>query len=214
MDKKRLDYRIIFGVLLVLVGVFTLLETLSIVKGVGGLIGALLFAAGGAAFLYFFMTHRDQWWAIIPGFVLLGLAAVIAIETLPLRDTGPISGGVFLGSIGLAFWAIYLLKRDYWWALIPGGVLITLALVAALSNTVTGNASGGIFFLGLGATFGGIYFLPTADGRQKWAAVPALILGAIGLLMILGSVVNLSYVLPVALILAGAYFLLRALRRG
>lgn len=214
MDMKRLDYRIIFGVLLVLVGVFTLLETLSIVKGASGLVGALLFAAGGAAFLYFFMTHRDQWWAIIPGFVLLGLAAVIAIETLPLRDTGPISGGVFLGSIGLAFWVIYLLKRDFWWALIPGGVLITLALVAALSNVVTGNASGGIFFLGLGATFGGIYFLPTVEGRQKWAAIPALILGAIGLLMILGSMVNLNYVFPVALILAGAYFLLRAFRRG
>ena len=211
---KRLDFRIIFGVVLVLAGVIFMLDTLNILRGASGLIGALLFAAGGAAFLYFFMTHRDQWWAIIPGFVLLGLAAVIAIETLPLRDTGPISGGVFLGSIGLAFWAIYLLKRDFWWMLIPGGVMVTLALVAALSNVVGGDASGGIFFLGLAATFGGIYFIPTKDGQQKWAAIPALILGALGLLLLVGAVVSLKYAFPAVLILVGAYLLWRALVPG
>ena len=211
---KRLDFRIVFGVVLVLAGVLFLLQKLGVLEGVESWFFALLFAAGGAAFLYWFITDRKQWWAIIPGFVLLGLAAVIAIETLPLEDTGSIGGGVFLASIGLAFLVIYLVKRDFWWALIPAGVMITLGLVAGFSGVAKGDASGGIFFLGLAATFGVLYFLPTAKGPQKWAAIPALILAAMGLLLLLESVANLSFILPAALIVVGAYLLWRALVSG
>ena len=35
---------------------------------------------------------------------------------------GAWGGALFLGSIGLAFWVIYFVRRDFWWAVIPGGV--------------------------------------------------------------------------------------------
>jgi len=211
---KRLDLRMVFGIVLVVAGVLFMLQTLGVLKGAESLFFALLFAAAGAAFLYWFSQDRKQWWALIPGFVLLGLAAVIALETMPIGDTGSISGGVFLGSIGLGFLAVYLVKRDFWWALIPAGVMITLGLVAGFSGVAKGDASGGIFFLGLAATFGVLYFIPTAKGPQKWAAIPALILAALGLLLLLEAVVNLSYILPAALVVVGAYLLWRALVPG
>ncbi|MBC7259722.1 MAG: hypothetical protein H5T65_10790 [Chloroflexi bacterium] len=208
---KRLDVRLVFGAVLVLAGLLFLLDNLGVLAGAGDLFWAALFAVGGAAFLYRYATDRMHWWALIPGFTLLGLAAVIALEALPLGDTGAISGGIFLGAIGLAFWAIYLTRRDFWWALIPGGVLVTLGVVAALAEKAQGEAVGGIFFLGLAATFGGLYFLPTPQGRQTWAAIPAVILGAMGVFLLVGAAVSLSYVLPAALILAGLVLLWRAL---
>jgi len=210
---KRLDLRIVFGIVLVVAGVLFMLQTLGVLKGVESLFFAVLFAAAGAAFLYWFTTDRKQWWALIPGFTLLGLAAVIAIEGLFRGRAGGLAGGVFLASIGLGFLAVYLVKRDFWWALIPAGVMITLGLVATLGDSV-GDASGGVFFLGLAATFGVLYFVPTKQGPQKWAAIPALILAALGLLLLLESVANLSYILPAALVVVGAYLLWRALVPG
>jgi hypothetical protein len=33
-----------------------------------------------------------------------------------------------VGGIGFAFWAIYFVKREHWWAIIPGSVMLTIAL--------------------------------------------------------------------------------------
>lgn len=208
---KRWDLRLVFGAILVLSGVLFLLDNLGILRGAGSLFWAVLFAAAGGAFLYRFATDRQHWWALIPGFTLLGLAAVLALESLPLGDTGAISGGLFLAAIGAGFWAIYLTRRDFWWALIPGGVLVTLGLVAAVGDKVQGEVIGGIFFLGLAATFGGLYYLPTPQGRQTWAAIPAVILGILGVGLVAGAAVSMSYILPAALILVGLYLLWRAI---
>lgn len=208
---KRWDLRVVFGAILVLCGVLFLLDNLGVLRGAGDLFWAVLFAAAGGAFLYRFATDRAHWWALIPGFTLLGLAAVSALALLPLGDTGAISGGLFLASIGVAFWAIYLTRRDFWWALIPGGVLVTLAVVAAMGDKAQGELVGGIFFLGLAATFGGLYFLPTPQGQQKWAAIPAVILGIMGVALVAGAAVSMAYLLPAALIVIGLYLLWRAL---
>lgn len=208
---KRWDPRLVFGAILVLSGVLFLLDNLGVLKGAGDLFWAVLFAVAGGAFLYRFAIYREHWWALIPGFTLLGLATVVALETLPLGETGAISGGLFLASIGAAFWAIYLTRRDFWWALIPGGVMVTLGVVAALGDEAKGEAVGGIFFLGLAATFGGLYFLPTAQGRQTWAAIPAAILGVMGVALLAGAAVGMAYILPAALIVIGLYLLWRAL---
>ncbi len=208
---KRWDLRVVFGAILVLSGVLFLLDNLGVLKGAGDLFWAVLFAVAGGAFICRFATDRQHWWALIPGFTLLGLATVLALELLPLGDTGAISGGLFLASIGAAFWAIYLTRRDFWWALIPGGVLVTLGVVAAIGEKVKGEAVGGIFFLGLAATFGGLWALPMTQGRQTWAAIPAVILGIMGVALLAGAAVGLSYVLPAALIIVGLYLLWRAL---
>ncbi len=123
---------------------------------------------------------------------------------------GPWGGAFFLGSIGLAFWVIYFVRRDFWWAVIPGGVLVTLAVVAALGENLPGMATGGIFFLGLALTFALVYLLPVEEGRQRWAAIPALVLGAFGLLLTLslGGIIN--YLWAIGLIVAGVYLLTRS----
>jgi len=194
------------GALLVAFGVLFLLQNFGLFGGVENLVFLVLFGAGGLAFLYVFATNQQQWWAVIPGFVLLGLGVLIGFGD----KLGAWGGALFLGSIGLAFWVIYFVRRDFWWAVIPGGVLVTLAVVAALGENLPGMATGGIFFLGLALTFALVYLLPVAEGRQRWAAIPALVLAIFGLLLTLslGGIIN--YVWAIGLIVAGVYLLTRS----
>jgi hypothetical protein len=209
---KRLDVRAIGGILLIIVGILLLLQNLGIFEVIVTLIWALIFAAGGAIFLYMFLTNRANWWAIIPGFALLGLAALIALDEFFPRVGNALGGAIFLGGIGLAFWVIYLQKREHWWAIIPGGVLFTLALIAGLSPIYEGPAMGGVFFLGLGLTFGLLYFVPIPQGRMKWALIPAAVLVVMGLLITAITTRILDVLFAAALILFGLYLLFRMFR--
>lgn len=57
----------------------------------------------------------------------------------------PLAGPAFLGSIGVGFALVYLADRSHWWAIIPGGVLGTLAAVAAIDEVGYGDIeTGGI----------------------------------------------------------------------
>ncbi len=209
---KRLDAGAVIGLLLVAVGALLLLQTLDILLFDWSLLWALLFAFGGVLFLAGFARSRDQWWALIPGFTLLSLGAMIALSALVPGGGGSWAGALFLGGIGLSFWAIFLNQRSQWWAVIPGGALLTLALVAAVSEVLPGIAVGGIFFLGLAVTFMLVALMPTPQGRQGWAIYPAGVLGVMGLVITAAGANLLPYVMAAALIVGGLLLMLRALR--
>lgn len=213
LSLKRLDPRLVGGTLLVVGGILFLLQNLGYFPG-GDLFWGIVFGIGAIAFLWIFMTDRAQWWALIPGCALLGLTVVLLLSVVApsLEDLG---GALFLGLIGLSFWIIYLTHRQYWWAVIPGGVLVTLATVAGL-DTVLKEApdalSGGVFFAGLGLTFVLLGFLPTPQGQLRWAFIPGGILLVIGLLVALAAAALINYVWPAALIVVGLVLVWRALR--
>jgi hypothetical protein len=206
---KRFDVHAIGAILLIIVGILLLLQNFGILGGIVALIWALIFAAGGLIFLYMFLTNRTQWWAIIPGFALLGLAALIALDEF-LPQVGDILGGaIFLGAMGLAFWVIYFQRREQWWAIIPGGVMFTLALIAGLDAAFEGLETGGVLFLGLGLTFGLLSFVPTPHGRMKWALIPTAVLLVMGVLITAVATGGLAFLGGAALILVGLYVLFR-----
>jgi hypothetical protein len=186
-----------------------LLQNLGILGGVLGFLWAFLFGAGGLVFLSVFLADRSNWWAIIPGVVLLSLAAVVALDQLVPEADEAWGGALFLGGVGLSFWLIYFTNRGHWWAVIPGGVLFTLALVAGLSSVFEDVEMGGVFFLGLGLTFGLLSLLPTPEGRMKWALIPAAVLLVMGLLLLAAAIAILEVLWPAALILVGLYFVIR-----
>lgn len=206
---RRFDVRVVGGILLIVVGILSLLQNLGIVEGVVAVIWPLLFAAGGLVFLYMFLTNRANWWALIPAFALLGLAAQIALDQFLPAVAEPLGGVLFLGAIGLAFWVIYFTKRELWWAVIPGGVMLTLALVAGLESVFEGAEMGGVFFLGLGLTFVLLYFVPTPQGRMKWALIPAAVLLGMGVVITAAATGAFRYFAAAALILVGFYLLFR-----
>jgi len=213
---KRLEIRIVGGILLIAAGILYLLQNLGILGGGIALFWALLFGAGGALFLYMFLANRANWWAVIPGFVLLSLAALLALDQFAPKVGGDWGGALVLTGIGLAFWTIYFANRENWWAIIPGGVLLTIALFVGLSSIFEGVEMVGVFFLGLGLTFGLLYFLPSPEGRMKWALIPAAVLLVMGLLFAAAAIAVLKYLWPAALVLIGLYIIFRTFspRRG
>lgn len=209
---KRFDVRTVGAILLIVVGILLLLQNLGILVGVVALIWSLLFGAVGVVSLYNFLTNRAHWWTVILGLALLGPAALIALDQFWPQVGDALGGTIFLGGIGLGFWVVYFVNREHWWAVIPGGVLFTLALIAGLSSIFEGIEMGGVLFLGLGLTFGLLSLLPTPQGRMKWALIPAAVLVVVGLLITAATTGILEYLWPAALILVGLYLLFRMFR--
>lgn len=208
---KRLESRILWGLLLIAGGVLFLLDSLDILA-IGVVLWPILIGIASLVFLFIFLTApQSNWWAAIPGFVLLGLTGTIALDELAPTVGEAWSGSLFLGGIALAFWVIYLVNTEYWWAVIPGGVLLTLALVAGLSEALEGVEMGGVFFFGLGLTFALLAFLPTPEGRMKWALIPALALLVTGALITAAAAQVVNYLWPAVMILGGLYLLYRVL---
>jgi len=207
---RRFEVRVVGAILLIGVGILFLLQNLGVLGAISAILWALLFAVGSAVFFYVFLTDRSNWWAVIPGFVLLGIAGLIALSELAPEVESAWGGALFLGCIGLAFWVVYLSKREHWWAVIPGGVMVTTALVTGLSSIFEGAEMGGAFLIGLGLTFGLLSLLPTPEGRMKWALIPAAVLSIVGLLITAATASLLNYLWPAALILAGLYGVFRA----
>jgi hypothetical protein len=209
---KRTDRSLLLGLALVGAGALFLLQSLGFFGLLENAFWALIFGAGGVAFLAALARNRALWWAAIPGCALLGIGLLIALDDLVPALASAWGGPLFLVMLGLGFWVVYMVRRAYWWAIIPGGVLFTLALVAGLSETMAGKDGGWVFFLGLSATFGLVYLLPTREGHRKWAIYPAAALLAMAALVMaaMGQVVNLFW--PAALILTGVYLMFRTLR--
>jgi hypothetical protein len=181
-------------------GVFLLAANLGLLEWMSRWVWAVVFLGAGAGFLVYSRTIPRHWWAIIPAFTLAALGVSIL--------TGDSGGPLFLGIVGVGFAAVYLSDREHWWALIPAGVLLTLAVVAYIDDSTLGYDTGWLFFLGIAATFFLLGLLPKGSGGQRWALYPAL--GALGLALVTvltGTVSEL--VLPVMLVVAGAFMLVR-----
>ncbi len=209
---RLLRSRVLWGLLLILVGLLFLLESLTVIS-LGGA-WAFLFAAAGLVFGYMVIEDRERWWAVIPAMSLLGLAGLIGLSTLFPVAGGDLGAGVFLGAIGLSFWIVYLItSREQWWSIIPGGVLIALAVAIGLQPWIGENAFVGVFFGGMGLTFALVYLLRTPDSHMEWALIPAGILGVMGVIFLGLATPYANLIWPLALILVGGYILLRNARK-
>ena len=221
MTAKSSDNRVnnlIWGVLLSLAGVGLLLFNFDVFVrfepyvqyGAAALLGllALLFVGG-------YLSARDSWWRLIPGWTLIALAAMVYLSTLPALDQRITAGVLFVGQ-AIAFAHIYLLDRaERWWAIIPGGFMLMLGGTIALSSlTEEPEVLGTVLFIGLGAVFFLLYLLGQR-WQLWWALVPGSVLVLLGLFLFsvgLGQQ-NLPLRLwPVLLPLLGAWLIWRATR--
>jgi len=206
---KQFESRFLWGGLLILAGVVFLLQNLGFISFISDLFWALLLGAAGVFFLTVFTQNRANWWAIIPGFTLLSIAVLIVFSLLAPGLSDVWGGSLVLGGIGASFLVIYLLDRRGWWALIPAGVMLTLAVIAGVSGLLPGLETGGILFLGIGLTFALIALLPNQGGQLKWAWIPAGIMLFMGLIFVAAAGEIVGYIWPLALIFGGGYLILR-----
>jgi len=167
--------------------------------GVGFLVGI------GLAFIITFLLHNHYWWALIPGVIMTGIGASTLVNFLLPQTNGNWISFIILGSIGLAFFFVYLNDRRNWWALIPFGVMISVA-VLVLTGVV------GYLFIGMGLTFA---FIPLLTGPENWWGwIPAGILGVLGMSFLFFSPTTSGigkFFLPVILIVIGIFAIFRVI---
>ena len=216
---KSENASIIAGTILIALGVLLLLDLLGVMD-TASFVAPLIFAGVGVLFLSLFARRRENWWAVIPGSVFLGLAAVVTATQLTQGAWGAAFLFLFMGA---GFAAVYLREEANWWALIPSGVMFTLALIVALPQELQGMPVAATLFLGLAATFGVIALVPivasghggTSDhaGRMKWPLVPAAVLAVLGVIFALQAtalLIPLDFVVPAVMVLAGMTLLVYA----
>jgi hypothetical protein len=206
--------QVVLGVLVLAAGVLLLLETVF-PDEIPGAVWTVLLFAGAAAFGFAFFSAPSWWWAAIPAGALLGAAAAPIMELDP-SGSGQWTEVPFLTALSLGFWAVYVKDQRRWWAVIPGGILLTLAVVSGVTEAVGGLVTGAIFLFGLSATFALVALLPTGRSRHWWAWIVAGVLAAGGFAVLLQAeelLVILTYVWPIAIMCGGAYLLFSAWQR-
>ena len=206
--------QVVLGALVLAAGVLLLLDTV-LPEEIPGVAWSVLLLAGSASFGFAFFSYPSWWWAAIPAGALLGAAAAPVLELDP-SGTGQWTEVPFLTALSAGFWAVYLKDHRRWWAIIPGGVLLTLAVVTGATEAVGEVMTGAIFLFGLSATFALVAVLPTGRSPHRWAWIPAAAAAMVGLVVVLQSaelLVVLAYVWPIAIIGGGAYLLFSAYQR-
>lgn len=158
------------GLPLVLMG--GALGTSAFLPQAGDLVGPGLLLGLGLAFIITYLLYKQYWWALIPGVILSGIGASVTVAALLPETSGNWVAFFILGAIGLAFLLVYLVDRHHWWALIPGGVMVSVGALV-----LTGEVA--YMFLGMAATFALVALL--AGKENWWAWIPCGVLATMGM---------------------------------
>lgn len=185
-------------------------------------LGGVVILVGGPARLG--LLGEVVWLAALGALAAVSWRALSAPRALPLRialhvgfaitaaaTTTQLSGPAFLGFLAWAFWLVYLTPRSSRprtaWALIPAGVITTLAAVAAVDTLAPRWDGGSVFLLGMTATFTVIYLLPRERGGGRWALWPALVWAVITVLANDPTGAFTRWIVPLTLIGVGVALL-------
>lgn len=210
------NFNSIFGILLILAGVLLGLQQFGYLGGtVGDALFTGLWTLGAVYFGNIFLQNRTQWWFALIALVL-GSWAVSGILDLLVPNLGmDVGGAIFLGAIGAGFILAYTRDRSNWWAIIPAGVLFTLAVIALIDDLPgLPFESGALLFFGIALTFLALSFISVDGQRFSWALIPAAVLFAFGLFVGFGEEESWNLIWPGMIILVGAYFLVTSMRRS
>lgn len=182
----------------------------------GGTDGPIVLLYGLAlTFLAVHLVNRQKNWPLIVAGAMLLLALGITADTFfPHSELGP---SVFTFGLGLVFLVIHLRRRRIWWPVIPGGVLCLIAMMIQLETTFgLGDPEvPSLLFLGFAAIFGYLYLISNEVNKLNWARYPAVALAGIAIFVLVvegGGSWFQRIVLPLGLLVAGAIYIIRALR--
>lgn len=208
MAPRTAKQSLVWGGVLILVGVLLLVET---VTDLSPWIWFVVLAAGGLAALGVYLADRSDWAMLITAYVLLAIALLVALIALNVLGDEAI-GAYILMIIALAFLGVYLRNRALWWALIPAYVLLVLAVMIGLIGlgVLDDLLIPAYILLAIALPFFVVY---ARDRSLWWALIPGGILAVIGL-SFLAAEAAFAYIVAAVLILVGAWILVRVFTRG
>jgi hypothetical protein len=138
-------------------------------------LATIFFSAIIIPFLVAFLVNmHDNWWALIPAFIMLVLSLAALFEaSLP----GELIGALVMFSVAIPFTAVYFTNRQRTWALIPAFSTGMVGIIILLSM-YTVRWIGAFVPIVIAIPFFYVYF---QDHRRWWALIPGGIMGSIGI---------------------------------
>ena len=97
------------------------------------LIATYVLAAIALPFLSVFVRDHDQWWALIPAYVLLAIGVMVGLIGQEVLNDLLIPAYIML-AIAIPFIAVYAWDTKLWWALIPGGIMGVIGLAFLVAD--------------------------------------------------------------------------------
>lgn len=204
------------GILLIAIGIILFLNELGYPFLEGPVWGAfVLFALSMVAFWGYFQDRAV--WKIVVGTFLLFLSGTILAEHMGYIY-GDYTGTLVLWCLSAAFFTVFFLKREQWWAIIPAGVLFTLGLIVALEAGwyIDDDFIPVVLFLGISFPFWMLYFMRNDINQLGWAIWPAALLLLFAVMMF-GKVYYWDFedfFFPGLLIVVGALLIVRSLKKN
>ncbi|MEP7134868.1 MAG: hypothetical protein ABI904_08045 [Chloroflexota bacterium] len=134
-------------------------------------------------FVSYATSGFKEWGWLFPAGIFGGLAVIVALATSGY-DNAAIGSPLFFGLL-IPFVAAYLADRARnWWALIPGGIMLFLAVVTLLVDNVGGEWIGSLFLFMIALIFLVVYL---TNRTRTWALLVAYIMGVLSIAPALSS---------------------------
>jgi hypothetical protein len=175
-------------------------------------IGSLFLFAVAFSFFVVYLNNRTRQWALLVAYIMFVLSPAPIMSSFG-GNVDEYFGSLFLFAVGFPFFVVYFRSKKNWWAIIPAGVMTTLAVIAgaAIAGWIQDGNDGGFansFLMGgLAATFAVVWL----RHAKNWAKVVTFVLAALAVASVFfASFTDIFW--PVALILVGAYMLFTAMR--
>ena len=207
MESRERRQAIVWGGLMILFGIMALIETFT---GLSAWTWVVVLTVAGFGVLGIYVTDRSDWGLLIPAYVLWAIAGLVALITLNVLQDESIATYV-LAAIALPFLVVFLRNRDRWWSLIPAYVLLVIGVMVGLIGlgVLDDLLIPAYVMFAIAIPFFAVY---ARNPRQWWALIPGGIMGIIGLSFLIAESAA-QYVAPIALIVAGAWVLVRQFTR-
>lgn len=165
--KQGTFWSTVLSIMLILLGFLLLLDTLNILGDVTELFLSAMFGLGAFVSIGFYMQNRRNWWALIPGGLLLGLSGFFLIDAFPSLSRNVDEVSFMMFAFALAFWIIFVTERRQRWAIIPAGLFTFVALLVTFENPE--------FFIalvfGLAALYGFRFYIQ--NHKHWWILLPS-----------------------------------------
>jgi hypothetical protein len=210
MMKRRGRAPLVWGGVLIIFGLLLLAENLGWLGSIGTSFWSLLLGAIALFFLVTYISDRAQWWALIPGLTLMGVAIAIFLAEEELVADHVVASIVLIG-VGLPFLLIFVFNRQQTWALIPALTMAGIALGVFLEGAgiIDGTAMAGFVLGGISLGFVSIYVM---ERQSWWVLIPGVIIGVMAIFFLIAAAAR--FIIPVVIILFGLLLLLRAMGGG
>jgi hypothetical protein len=169
---------LIWGILLIGAGAIALARQLGYTDRFPDQVWMWIFALISLlAFVSYALSGWKLWGWLFPAGVFGGLAVIVALAVNRV-DSAAIGSPLFFGLV-IPFGAAYLTDRSRnWWALIPGGVMLFLALTTLMVDSAGGEWIGALFLFLLALSFLAVYL---NDPTRTWALLVAYICGVLAI---------------------------------